>query len=58
MEKGQSPLVVLDLLRAELKSLLAFKGEYENELKSELRRKKSQIEVQNEELRRNLKEMV
>ena len=51
-------MVVLDLLRAELKSLLAFKEEYENELKSDMRRKKTHLEVQNDELKRNIKEMV
>eukprot|EP00741_Cyanophora_paradoxa_P015788 tig00020904_g15243.t1 len=44
--KGQNPIVVLDYLRANLRTLLAFKEEYENELKSQLARKRSEQERQ------------
>jgi hypothetical protein len=54
----QSSLVVLDLLRAELQSLKAFKEDYENELKGEFSRRKSAFEIQNEQLRRELTEVV
>lgn len=56
--KGQSTLVILDLLRAELQSLRTFKEEYERELKGEQKRKKSSLELQNDRLRLKLAEYV
>ncbi len=56
--RKQNPLVVLDLLRSELKTLQAFKEDYENELKGELKRKKSALEVQYETMKKQLSESV
>jgi hypothetical protein len=55
---GQNPLVVLDHLRAELKSLKTFKDEYEYDLKADNPRKKTALEVQNDQLQEKLSQMV
>ena len=58
LRKKQNPLVVLDLLRSELKTLQAFKEEFENELKGELKKRKTAIELQNEQMKKTLKDLV
>jgi hypothetical protein len=42
--RKKNPLVVLDQLRAHLRSLLAFRDDYENELKSHVQKKRTETE--------------
>ena len=56
--KGTNPLLVLDMLRASIRNLLAFKDTFENELKNEFHRKKTKLEIQNEQLEGKISDMM
>lgn len=55
--KQMNPIAVLDALRANLRNLLAFKEDYENELKDRLSRRKTDLEVQVEDLQARVGKM-
>jgi hypothetical protein len=55
--KKQSPLVVLDDLKAHLRTLLAFKDDYENELRDQMARRHTETEKQLEKLKKKMEEL-
>jgi hypothetical protein len=52
--KKEDPLVLLDRLKVHLRTLLTFKDDYENELKDQLRRRKSEAELKLEQLKKRM----
>lgn len=55
--KNQNPLIVLDKLKANLRNLIAFKEDYENELKDQIHRKMTDAEVKLKELKQKLRNL-
>lgn len=55
--KKENPLVILDRLKANLRTLLVFKDDYENELKDQIRRRKTEAEYKVEELKLKIEQM-
>lgn len=56
--KKENPLVILDRLKANLRTLLVFKDDYENELKDQIRRRKTEAEYKVEELKIKIEQLV
>ncbi|KAG2381898.1 hypothetical protein C9374_005690 [Naegleria lovaniensis] len=55
--KKENPLVILDRLKANLRTLLVFKDDYENELKDQIRRRKTEAEYKVEELKIKIEQL-
>lgn len=55
--RKESPLVVLDMLKGCLRTLLAFKEDYEDELKEQIRSRKKEIDDKVNELRKDINKL-
>lgn len=56
--RKENPIVILDRLKANLRTLLVFKDDYENELKDQIRRRKTEAEYKVEELKETIEKLV